>query len=128
MLRRQSLSNVIIGLSIALLISAASVLDTWERDARAGWAPPPERDRIVRLERVNEHKSIGGITRDRRQHMSYGAIEPEVFCNFRSSFSSGNLLFAVQSRGRAKAMATAVRDAIHLIDERIMNGKGTEAS
>jgi len=70
----------------------------------------------IRFESDARQMTVVGVTRDRHQHMSYGAIEPEVFCDFRSSFSGGNLLFVVQTRGKAKAMATPVRETTVRID------------
>ena len=79
----------------------------------------PDRDALgsqIRLVKENRRMTIVGVTRDRHPHMSYSAIEPEVFCDFRSSFSSGNLLFIAQTRGKAKAMASPVHEVIARID------------
>lgn len=79
----------------------------------------PDTDPIgqqIRFEREARQMTIVGVIRDRHQRMSYEAIEPEVFCDFRNSYSSFNLMFIAQTRGSAKAMAKPVRDIIARID------------
>lgn len=79
----------------------------------------PDRDPLgspIRFESEPLRMTIVGITRDRHQHMSYETIEPEIFCDFRSSFSGFNLMFVVQSRGNASATARPVRECLARID------------
>jgi putative ABC transport system permease protein len=87
MLRKQPLSNGIIVLSIALLIGAVSVLYTAETDTRAGWAPYPDRDRIVSLWRVGEHKTIALFSSD-------------LFHGFRDGITSFEALGALRGSGQ----------------------------
>jgi predicted permease len=79
----------------------------------------PDRDPIgrqIRFKSEPRRMTIVGVTRDRHHRMSYAAIEPEIFCDFRSSFSGLNLMFVAQTRAKAKVMAAPVRDSIARID------------
>lgn len=86
MLRKQPLSNGIIVLTIALLISGLSVLYTAERDARTAWAPFPDRDRIVTMWRSSEHRTIVLYSSD-------------VYHGFRDGITSFESLGALRGRG-----------------------------
>jgi hypothetical protein len=95
MLRKQPLSNGVIVLTIALLISAVSVLYTAETDTRAGWAPYPDRDRIVSFWRVSEHKTIALFSAD-------------LFQGFRDGITAFEALGAL--RGSGQVTLTGVGD------------------
>lgn len=79
----------------------------------------PESDAIgqnIRERNGNRLLTIVGVLRDRHQLMSFGAVEPEVFFDFRDNFASFGLVFIAQTWGSAGAMGAPVRESIARLD------------
>jgi putative ABC transport system permease protein len=72
--------------------------------------------REIRAVNWNRPLTIAGVLRDRHPLTEFGAIQPEVFRDFREVGADLCAVFVVRTRGNAKAMAAPLRELIMRLD------------